>query len=323
MSYKLNFDSGAAVIPISALRKLSDGTTAENIRALCLLAEYGLASRPFDTVVAEISAAGLMSEEKLRLSAAYWHGAGVLTSNGTVIAQNQKAPAALSEKLQTGAEAEAVTSEKIRDWMDNNIQVQNFIKTCEDIYGDLFNQTELTVILTFSREYRMKDECIFMILGYCKDNSYGIGYAKKLFARMVDNGIDNIEDVRKELEFLQSHTAYSTSIKRIFGIDRALTSYEKPIVEKWQKEYSFTPEIIQLAFDRAAASGKAKISYCNKMMIAWREEGLMTADEIRAAIDKRREDHKKTEASNKKNSSFSTDDFFAAAISRSYKKKEN
>ena len=323
MSYKLNLDSGAAVIPLSALNKIPECTSRDDLTALCLLIAHGLASREFDSVVAEISAKGLMSEEKLRLAAAYWHGSGVL-SQGGISAVSTPAPASRNEKLVTGAEAETVTADKICRWMDNDAKVRSFIKTCEDIYGSVFNPTELTVILTFSKEYRLPDECIFMVLGYCHDNGYSIIYAKKLLARLSDNGINTVEGTRAELEFISSHNAYSTEVKNIFGINRAFTTNEAKIVEKWQKEYAFTPEVIRLAFDRGAALGKGAIGYCNKILIGWREEKLVSAAEIRAYLDKKKEDYQKKSSAVKPeaNSSFSTDDFFAAAVNRSYKKKK-
>jgi DnaD/phage-associated family protein len=322
MSYKLNLEGGAAVIPLSALNKLSECVGSDECKALCLMIAHGLASRDFDTVVAEISGAGLMSEEKLRLAAAYWHGSGVL-SQGGASARPSPVPAARNEKLITGADAETVTADKICNWIDNDARLRSFVKTCEDIFGAVFNPTELTVILTFSKEYRLPDECIFMVLGYCHDNGYSIIYAKKLFTRLVDNGITTVEGTHAELEFIASHNTYSTEVKTIFGINRAFTSNEAKIVEKWQKEYAFTPEVIRLAFDRAAALEKATIGYCNKILIGWREEKLVSADEIRAYLEKKKENYQKKAASTKptENSSFSTDDFFAAAVNRSYKKK--
>jgi DnaD/phage-associated family protein len=322
MSYKLNLDGGAAVIPLSALQKLPDCTSRDDVTALCLLIAHGLASRDFDTVVAEISGAGLMSEEKLRLAAAYWHGSGVLTVQSDS-PFTHPVPAARNEKLITDAQAETVNAEKICKWMDNDTRVQSFLKTCEDIFGAVLNTTEITVLLTFSKEYRLPDECIFMVLGYCHDIGYSIIYAKKLLTRLVDNGITTVEGTRAELEFIASHNTYSTEVKAIFGINRAFRSSEEKIVEKWQKEYAFTPEVIRLAFDKAAAIEKASIGYCNKILIGWREEKLVSADEIRAYLDKKKEDfQKKTKAVKPtENSSFTTGDFFAAAVSRSYKKK--
>ena len=80
-----------------------------------------------------------------------------------------------------------------------------------------------------------------------------------------------------------------------------------------------------MAFEHSVGSGKAtvNIKYCDKVLIDWREKNLVSAEEIRAFLDKKKEDYKKLAKGTKpeENSSFSTDDFFDAAIKRSYKKK--
>ncbi len=324
MSYKLNFDKGAVAIPISALMKLSDGAAEKDIRALALLLSHGISFRPYNEVVAEIVAEGSMKESELGLSAAYWHGAGVLLISGEDSPMRVLRSPSLDKHLETGRDAEVAPSEKIIAWMDGNKATQSFIKTCEDIYGDIFNQTELSVILTFSEEYRMKDESIFMILGYCRENGYGIAYAKKIFMRMLDNGIDTPEAVKAELEFLESANSYFSAVRKIFGIDRALSSKEKEKLEVWKKDYGFTEEEIRLAFDNATTkTNRVTIAYCSKILIGWREEGLKSASDIRASLEARKDMKKITEGKSGKNSSFLTDDFFNAAVSKSYSKPED
>ena len=234
-------------------------------------------------------------------------------------------PARKNERIATGAEAETLTSEKICRWMDSDERLGIFVKSCEDIYGAILNPTEITVILTFLKEYHLSDESIFMVLGYCHDNGYSITYAKMIFTRLVDNEITTVEGTRAELAFIASHNAYSTEVKAIFGISRAFTKAEEKTVEKWQKQYAFTPEVIRMAFEHSVGSGKAtvNIKYCDKVLIDWREKNLVSAEEIRAFLDKKKEDYKKLAKGTKpeENSSFSTDDFFDAAIKRSYKKK--
>ncbi len=319
MSYKLNFDSGAAVIPVSALEKLSTASE-KDIKALSLLIKYGISQREFDAVAEDIIRAEHLDMQSLLMSCAFWNGAGVLVPEGekarTVTAK--EAPAATNKKLETGSGAETVSSKQLIEWMDKSKKTQAFVKACEDIYGDIFNQTELSIVLTFYKEYKMKDECILMILGYCRENGYTMAYAKRIFMRMVDNGINSPADVKREIEFMQKNNSYEAMVKRIFGIDRALASREKPIIEKWHREFSFTEEEVTLAFDRAAAVNKATLAYCNKILTSWREDGLKNAEDIKSYLASKKDSSK----SGGKNSSFATDDFFAAAVSRSYEKKD-
>ncbi len=320
MAYKPNYEQGAAIIPISALRKISNGAPEKDIKILALMLEYGLPHRNFSEVKSELIEKGLVDEQSLLLSCAYWNGAEVLISDGESVPKKEvkKSPAATNTKLETGRNAESASSEQLVAWMDKNQKTQNFIKTCEDIYGDIFNRTELSIVLTFYKEYKMNDESILIVLGYCKENGYNMTYAKRIFMRLVDNGITAPQDVKTEMEFLQKNHSYEAMVKRVFGINRAFSSKEKQTIEKWHKEYAFTEEEIQLAFDRAAATNKATIAYCGKTLSSWRDEGFKTAEDIKSYLESQKSFPGKTG----KNTSFATDDFLRAAVEKSYNKKD-
>lgn len=319
MATKFDFGEGAVAVPLSALKHICETTDSTSIRALCLLLSHGGSHRPPEQVGEELVSLGLITEPELKIAMAYLSGAKILTSDSKPSARAEKKAAkpvspSKNASLATGSEADSLTSDSIKEWMESNNTRREFVKACEDIYGNVFNKTELMTVITYSREYHLRDECILAILGYSRENGYGIAYTKKIFNRMVDNNINTLDTVNAELAFLSEHSAYVTTVKNIFGLTRALTTYEKPKVEKWHKEYKFPRELVQLAFDKAAHKEKASIAYCDRILIGWYEEGLRTADDV-----KKKFNTDKPKASTKTESTYSLDDFFNAAVERSYK----
>ena len=320
MSLKINFNAGAVAVPVDVLSRICADTESTNIKYLCLILMHGASYRPIDEVTAEIISLGLMTEAETTLASAYLQGAGILSDDGETTVKRKpvdpqvKATARKKKELpETGDEADSITSDSIKEWMESNKSRREFVKACEDVYGNVFNKTELMTVITYSQEYRLRDECILAILGYSRENGFGIAYTKRIFNRMVDNGLNTLDSVNAELAFLSEHSSYVTVVKQIFGLSRALTTAEKPKVERWHKEYKFPRELIQLAFDRAAAKEKASIAYCDKILIGWREEGLLTADDVK---NKLKTD--KPKVSSKIESTYSLNDFFNAAVERSY-----
>lgn len=317
MGYRLNFEAGAVSIPLSALKRIGDGASKQNVRILCALIERGLDTRSYAEVSDEVCRALGIAQTDMAIAEAFWCGAGVLCeSDGEIAAPTVKLK--LEPTMKTGSGIENATASNIRKWMEKDQAVSEFVKTCEDIFEKLFNQTELKIILTFSQEYRLPDGVIFAILGYCHDNGYTISYAKSIFARFVDNGIVTIDAANAELEYLKGANSYENNVKKIFGINRALSSKEKKIVEDWNRTYHFTSELIQEAFDKAVASGndKGKIGYCDKILADWYIKGYKSAEDVR-------EKEKSGKKGNVLDSSFSTQDFFEAAIARSYQQQNN
>lgn len=318
MSLKINFESGAAAIPIDALSRICDDSESTNVKYLCLLIMHGGSYRPIDEINAELVSLGLINESEIQIASAFLQGAGLLITGNSSAQKKAPSPkkavrAARKDVPESGDEADEVTSDSIKEWMEQSNGRREFVKACEDVYGNVFNKTELTTVLTYSQEYRLRDECILAILGYSRENGFGIAYTKKIFNRMVDNGLNTLDSVNAELAFLSEHSSYVTVVKQIFGLSRALTTGEKPKVERWHKEYKFPRELIQLAFDRAAAKEKASIAYCDKILIGWHEEGLHTADAVK---NKLKSD--KSKISSKIEATYSVSDFFNAAVERSY-----
>lgn len=326
MSLKLKIDSGAVAVPVNALLHICDNVQNANIKFLCLLLSHGGAYRPFSDVKAELIASGIVSEKDSEIACAYLQGAGILTegteenTSAPVSAPKarQKAlvPTEKNEALMTGNDSDSLTSDSIKEWMEGDKGRREFVKACEDVYGNVFNKTELMTVITYSSEYRLRDECILAILGYSRENGYGITYTKKIFNRMVDNNINTLDSVNAELAFLSEHSSYVTTVKNIFGFSRALTTGEKPKVERWHKEYKFSREMIQLAFDKAAASAsdKATIAYCDKILTGWHKEGLLTADAVQSKLNADRQKN----SGSKIEQTYSLNDFFNAAVARSY-----
>lgn len=315
MGYQLNFESGAVSLPLSAIKRIGDGASKQNVRVLCALVERGLGTRPYATVCDEVCRDLGIAPTDLAIAEAFWCGAGVICEH-----EGDMPPVAKTVKLdptmKTGSDIEKVTSSNIRKWMEKDKAVSEFVKTCEDIFEKLFNQTELKIILTFSQEYHLPDGVIFAVLGYCHDNDYSISYAKSIFARFVDNGIVTLEAAGAELEYLKGASSYENNVKKIFGITRALSSKEKKIVEEWSRKYHFAFDMIQEAFDKAVASGndKGKIGYCDKILADWHIKGYKSAEDVR-------EKEKSGKKGNDFDSSFDIQDFFEAAVARSYQRK--
>ena len=320
MSIKLKLTDGAVAVPINALEHICNSSQNASIKYLCLLLINGGSFRPISDINEEMKASGVITEKEIEIASAYLQGAGILVDDGAepikaaISAKPQRTlPPEKNIDLTTGSESDSLTSDSIKEWMESDKSRREFVKACEDVYGNVFNKTELMTVITYSREYRLKDECILAILGYSRENGYGIAYTKRIFNRMIDNGINTLDSVNAELAFLSEHSSYVTVVKQIFGLSRALTTSEKPKVEKWHKEYKFSRELIQLAFDRAAAKEKASIAYCDKILIGWRDEGLLTADDVRNKLNSGR-----SGISTKIEQTYSLNEFFSAAVNRSY-----
>ena len=81
--------------------------------------------------------------------------------------------------------------------------------------------------------------------------------------------------------------------------------YDRPIIEK---AYEVT----------ISNTGKPSVSYANAVLENWYKAGLGTLEEIEASIAEYQKNHDKSGETKPAGSSFVTDEFFEAALRRSY-----
>jgi DnaD/phage-associated family protein len=88
------------------------------------------------------------------------------------------------------------------------------------------------------------------------------------------------------------------------------------MIDAWLFEHKVDVEVVRLAYERTVdAIGKASIPYANSIIERWASEKLLTSEAILAA----EAEHAKQNATQPTpGNSFDTNDFFDAALQRSF-----
>jgi len=119
-------------------------------------------------------------------------------------------------------------------------------------------------------------------------------------------------------------------IRTLFGSwNRQLTTAERKYIHRWTEEWCWDISIIKYAYELTVdATGKATMRYADAILKRWYENQLTTLEQIEKAEEQwQNEKEKKQSAKSKKTtknssqeerSSFDVDDFFEAALKRSY-----
>jgi DnaD/phage-associated family protein len=113
----------------------------------------------------------------------------------------------------------------------------------------------------------------------------------------------------------------------MFGIgERALTKREEDAFTRWLAEYGYSADIIGIAYDITVnTTGKASVSYADKILAKWYAAGCRTEEQVEELIAREKQGFA-TKTPSKKAAdpkpsgigSFDTDEFFQRALERSY-----
>ena len=131
---------------------------------------------------------------------------------------------------------------------------------------------------------------------------------------LYDDGYTQTHEVVERIAVIERSKDEIYKIKQLFGMgDRELSRTEKAMFEKWTQKFEYGIDIVRLAYDITVdAIQKPVPKYANSILEKWYGEGLKTVAEIEEYEKGKKEP--KTEGEK----SYDLDDFFEAALARSF-----
>jgi len=319
---KLNFGQEALVLPGAVL---SQGTEAEASywRVLLWLAsDLSLGEKP-----KQLAKLADCDGETVRSALLYWKERGILTEDGESVAvmaavsQPQAAPRTAKKKtlLHRADELPSYTSVEIADLLEQRAGVRMLVDEAQQILGKMFNPGEINILIGMLDYLGMGEESILMLLAYCKRvGKTNLRSIEKSAYGLVDKGITEPEALEEELRILEAMHTFEGEVRAMFGMkNRALTTKESKLLRAWMG-FGYGIDIVRLAYERTvAATNEPSVPYANAILERWNAEGLRTLGEIQEYLAE--QEAKKNGAGKPElGNSFDTDDFFEAALRRSY-----
>ena len=122
------------------------------------------------------------------------------------------------------------------------------------------------------------DEGVIRLVPIDKMNNFKIE-----FLPLEDYGENEVREVNLLDALNNSETAdMLRDIERILG--RSLSTREMEVYLNWQKDFSFTSELILILIQYCVSKGKSDYRYIEKVALAWHDLGIKTVEEAQIHI---------------------------------------
>lgn len=328
MSYRFNFETSAAVMPSRVTEFLQRAGLCD-MRVFVYLCSVG-----GNADIDSISAAVGFSREDVISSLAFWRGTGIVTEQGDVsvtpafnTAQEKgdepidcaKEKPEAKKKIERAVSLPQYTSDELSEILDKRKDVALLIDECQRILGKMLNLHEINVLVGLIDYLELDDEYILLLVKHCTENGKRtLHYIEKTAFALYDSGIMTSPALTAELSRREAAASAEGRIRSIFGIgSRALTTREKKEISAWVNDMKFSMDIIERAYEITVdATSKPTLHYANTVLERWNSEGLDTLEKINDSYKESK--NAKAASDTDKASSFDTDEFFEAAVKRSF-----
>ena len=190
------------------------------------------------------------------------------------------------------------------------------VNEAQNIWGKVFNPYEAQLLVGLSDYLRLDDEYILLLLAHSKRiGKKSLREVERYALRLVDDGVTDAAALEEFVKRTEARRTLQGKIRAMFGLgSRSFTAKENAMLDNWIS-YGYGEDIIRRAYEiTVGAINEPSLPYANSILERWHSEGLDTAAQIDAKLDAERE--KKGQAV--MTGSFDTDDFFEAALKRSF-----
>ena len=329
----MNFNFGKAVINLPASVLNCADATAEQLRVLLWLSsDPSLAQK-----TAQLAKLADCSQKAARSAIAFWAKHGILTDENEAIptmADLSGTPAIVQSKpledkkklLQRADELPSYTTTELNALLEKRESLRGLVDEAQQILGKIFNPSELNILIGMHDYLGMQEESIVLLLAHCRNvGKTNLRSIEKYAYKLVDREITEPDALEEEFRIVEALQGFEGEVRRLFGMGkRALTTRESKLLRAWT-EFGFGIDAVTKAYEMTVhATNEPSMPYANSILERWHADGLHTLAEIEQAEATKKASPQKTGKQEPTlGNSFDTDDFFEAALRRSFANADN
>lgn len=321
---KLNFLQDALVLPGAVLSCNADVT---QLRVLLWLAsDLSLAQKP-----KQLAKLADCDTKAVREAIDFWLDQGVLLSDsneGAVPAAEASSPVEKPKKTERGEkktllrradELPNYTSTELAELLEKRAGVRALVDEAQQIVGKMFNPSEINILVGLYDYMGLSEEGILLLLAHCKNvGKTNLRAIEKYAHTLVERDITTPAALEQEFRTVEALHTFEGQVRALFGMKaRALTSREAKMLRAWV-EFGYDAEVVRRAYELTVnATNEPSVPYANSILERWHADGLKTVEEIDRMLAEQKE-KKEGRSGTALGNSFDTDDFFEAALKRSF-----
>ena len=309
----VNYGTRVVSVPASVLGKLKSASKKDIIILLHLLNDPSAGRE-------ELAAASdcADSPESVDTALAFWRGAGVIgdgepAARGVSPARRREAVAGLPN----------YTAEDVTKVMEGNPALGKMLDEASRILGTFFGQSESMRMVAAIDYFGIEPEYMLLVCAHCAGaGRRSVAAVMKKISDLYNSGVVTVEELEERLLVEERTGTAEQQIRGIFGMSRSreLSERERATIERWIGEFEYDIDIIRKAYNITVDTiGEPSLGYTNAILSRWFDNGLRTPEEVDAFVKKSKKEQKKTGGGK----SFDSEDFFRAALTRSYGSAES
>ena len=152
------------------------------------------------------------------------------------------------------------------------------------------------------KKYSFDEEVMIALFQYCFNRSaLHRNYIQAIAEAWFKNNIKTYNDLDKYYEKQEKLNTLQKTISKKLGITRHLSQYEEGYIEKWNIDYGYNLDIIEIALKKTTSKSNPNFDYLDKLLTDWHDRNLKTSNDIQSFLTQLKEKNKNIKTLEKNN----------------------
>ena len=148
-------------------------------------------------------------------------------------------------------------------------------------FSGLMPTTWYPEIELWFKKNKFDEEVMIALFGYCFDMSaLHKNYVQAVAEAWSKNNIKTFNDLDVYYEKQEKLKVIAKTISKKLGLTRALTQYEYAYIEKWNIDFGYNLDVIEIALKRTTSKANPNFDYLDKLLTDWHERGFKTPQDV-------------------------------------------
>lgn len=223
----------------------------------------------------------------------YWESIGLLIrkNQGYILANIQEI------EINKVYKPKITISPKHIEEVSNN---KNRAKAIETINNEFFqgvmSPSWYSDIDLWFKKYSFDEEVMIALFRYCYNKSaLHKNYVLAVADTWYKNNIKTFSDLDLYFQKQEKINVLCRSIKKKLRLSRNLSVFEEAYVEKWNINYGYDMNIINLALKKTTSKYNPSFEYLDKLLTDWHDRNLKSEEQINGFLQKQKNIPKKSD----------------------------
>lgn len=208
----------------------------------------------------------------------YWEDIGTITKKGTGFIINNLQEIELHKLYKPNVSLSVEDIER----NEKNQTRARLVETINNSYFQgIMSPSWYADIDLWFKKYGFDEQVMLALFNYCyKRSALHRNYVQVVAEAWSKSNIKTFSDLENYSIRQENIQKIEKAIQKKLGISRPLTEYEKAYIQKWNVDFEYSLDIIEIALKKTTSKSTLSFDYLDKIISNWNDRELKTSDDV-------------------------------------------